>query len=157
MEIPNERGHRLYYELGQAYLQEQQNRFGAIESKATWNLGFAATLVAILGIILPEAASWSRWLAIVAGAFFWGSVALGFWSLRVRDFWSMPTPTELFVHMNEYNEETLREWAADAIKDNAAKNDNVLAAKACALTWALSLFLVEATLIAIVAISIAFV
>ena len=156
MEIPNERGYRLYYELGQAYLLEQQNRHGAIESKATWNLGFAATLVAILGVVLPEAATWSRWFAMAAGVFFLGSVGLGFLSLFVRDFVSMPTPTQLFAHMNDYNEQTLREWTADAIRDNVNKNNIVLAWKACALSWALFLFCVEAILIAIVAISIAF-
>jgi hypothetical protein len=150
------RGHRLFYEHGQFSLQEQRQRNTLIESKANWVLGFAATLIGIMGLLLPEAATWSRPIAIFAGIFFLLTAALTFVSLRVRDFDTAPTPSQLQGQMNYYTEDALREWTANAIATTAKSNDALLVKKARGLEWAMYLFGIEAILVAAIAISVAF-
>ena len=151
-----ERGHRLFYEHGQFSLQEQRQRNAAIEGKANWVIGFAATLIGIMGLLLPEAAFWARYVAILAGFFFLGTAVLTVASLRVRDFDTAPTPSQLQGQMDDYSEDALREWTAMAIATTAASNHALLLKKAKGLKGAMYLFVIEASLVATIAISVAF-
>ena len=151
-----ERGHKLFYEHGQFSLQEQRQRNTSIESKSSWVLGFAATLIGIMGLLLPEAATWSRWVAVAAGFLFLGTAYLIFVSLRVRDFATAPTPSQLQEQMDEYTEDALREWTAMAIARTGEFNDALLVKKAEGLKRAMYFFIVEAMLVAFIAITVAF-
>lgn len=151
-----ERAYRLFYEHGQFSLQEQRQRHATIEGKANWVLGFAATLIGIMGLLLPEAALWSRIFAISAGFCFLGTAIWIYLSLRVRDFETAPTPAQLNQLMDQHSEDALREWTAIAIAKTAESNDKLLVEKGKALKWAMHLFVVEAVLVSAVAISVAF-
>jgi len=150
------RAFRLFYEHGQFSLQEQRQRNAIIEGKANWVLGFSATLIGIMGLLLPEAAPWSRYIAIVAGAFFLGTVYLIFASLRVRNFETAPTPAQLSQLMEQHGEDALREWTAIAISNTHETNDAILIKKASGLKWAMYFFIAEAILVATIAMSVAF-
>lgn len=151
-----ERAHKLFYELAQANLEEQRTRNTTIENKSNWVLGFSATLIGIMGLVLPDAAPWTTWIAVAAGVFFLASAALIFGALRVRDFETKPTSAQVQEHINDFDEPALREWTAIAMTEAADSNNTILECKANCLRWALHSFIVEAILVAIVSISIAF-
>ena len=117
MQETSERGSQLYYELGQSRLLEQQNRNHVIETKASWVLGFSATLVGIMGLVLPEAASWAKWPAMAGVVCFLLTGLCISQALRVRGFHKEPTPKQLQQHLDDYPESAPKKWVADAITD----------------------------------------
>ena len=154
-EQSGERAHRIYYEVGQLHFQEQRSRLGIIETKAHWVLGFGAVLLAIMGIITPEAPSWTKWLAIAAGGAFLLSAYTVYRVMQVTGWDLSPNLSNLKSYLNDYTEEQMREWSGDELTRSVATNNKTLNAKAGWLGWAIHCFALEATVVAAIAISIA--
>ena len=151
-----ERAHRLYYEVGRMHVQEQWNRRALIENKANWVMGFAAVLMGIMGLVMPEAASWAKWVALPAGIFFLLSILLVYMVLKVASWDLSPKLGSLKSNLNEYTEDVLEEWTGDELTRAVETNNETLDTKADWLKWALHCFAVEAIFVAVIASSVAF-
>ena len=150
-----EKEYGVYFDVGRMHLIEQHNRKNAIDTKASWILGFSATALGIMGIFLPDAADWAKWIAVSAVIAFACSAFCAVAVLRIRNFNTGVTPAQMKQYL-EWSEVQLRLWTADSMNVAVAETNGILRQRAQFLTAALFAFAVEGALVGIIAISIAF-